>query len=171
MTLSLIHSIGFHRISLWEWKDLGFFLKIFLQILRVFSWVAATTVSLDFQLGENVFLCKLALLQQIFPPSILWAHPLHSEFCKIFIHKAGRQANLLFVRWKQEWGLLKTHFASTQLYLKLISYANTFKRSQKKFDLEVLSGKANFVFAGSLLGAVIFLPIENSLNLFLIITW
>lgn len=98
-----------------EWKDLGFFFKKFLQILRVFSLVAVTPVSLDVQLGENVFLFKLALLQQIFPASILWAHPMPSEFCKIFIHKAGRQAGSLFVRWKQ-WGLLKIHFVSSQVF-------------------------------------------------------
>lgn len=101
MNLSLIHLVAFHRILLWEWRDLGLFLKNFFQILRIFSGVVATIVSLDFQLGENVFLFKLALPQQIFPASILWAHPMHSEFCNIFIHKAGRLASHLFVRWKQ----------------------------------------------------------------------
>lgn len=110
-------------------KRSGIFLKqIFLQILRIFSSVAATTVSLDFQLGENVFLFQLALPQQIFPASILWAHPMRSEFYKIFVHKAGRQAELLFVRQKQS-GVLETDFASTQLYLKLFTYAETFKHS------------------------------------------
>lgn len=54
-----------------------FFLKM---SSRVFSRVAATPVSLDFQLGENVFPSKLALTQQFFPSSILWAHPMHSDF-------------------------------------------------------------------------------------------
>lgn len=45
---------------------------------------------LDFQLGENVFLAKLALPQEIFPRSVFWAHPGYGAFCKCLVSKAWR---------------------------------------------------------------------------------
>lgn len=47
----------------------------FCSLLPQIPSACTRSAVLDFQLGENVFLAKLALPQEIFPQSVFWAHP------------------------------------------------------------------------------------------------
>lgn len=77
-------------------KDLGFHSAVTWasplfcsRLLQILSGCTRSAV-LDFQLGKNVFLAKLALPQEIFPRSVFWAHPGCGAFCKCLVSKAWR---------------------------------------------------------------------------------
>lgn len=78
-----LKDLGFHSAVTWAPPLLCSLL------LQIRSGCTRSAV-LDFQLGENVFLAKLALPQEIFPRSMFWAHPGYGAFCKCLVSKAWR---------------------------------------------------------------------------------
>lgn len=79
----LLKDFGFHSAVTWDFTPPSFVLCSG----RSVGFSSSTAPGI--QLGENVFLPKLALPQHIFPQSMFWAHPGYgAKFCKCLLSKA-----------------------------------------------------------------------------------